>query len=59
MAVLRTAIQEHLDSGREAVDAGLDRLKGLLVRDGACGPSEHHQAMLNDRNEPSEIRPIR
>ena len=59
MAVLRTAIQEHLDSWREAVDPGFDRLKGLLIRDRVCGPSEHHQAMLNEKNGASEIRSIR
>lgn len=47
---LRTTIQEHLDSGWEAVDPGLDSLEGLFIRDRVGGPSEPHQAML-DKSE--------
>ena len=54
--ILHTTIQEHLDSRWEAVDPGLDSLEGLLVRNRVGGPSEHHQAMLDERNEVSESR---
>ena len=55
-AVLHTAIQEHLDSRREAVDTGLDSLEGLLVRNRVRRPGEHHQTMLNERKRSVRIK---
>ena len=57
--ILHTAIQEHLDSRRETVDPGLDGLEGLLVRNRVGGPGEHHQAMLDERDEVSEQKYVR
>jgi hypothetical protein len=56
LTVPRTAIQEHFDSGREAVDAGFDSLEGLVVGNRVDGPSEHHQAMLDGQKISSEQR---
>ena len=57
--ILHTTIQEHLYPRGEAVNPGLDSLEGLLVRNRFGGPGEHHQAMLDERDEVSEQKYVR